>query len=148
MSTIRIKDENTARPLLGRILNVILIVMALGGGLRFYGALNQRELIAAVSAKLWLPWYLIVSGLAVALVSALAIAGRISTPSKRTLWAGIGIVFGVGAYWIERLLLWSPDQRGGNIVFMAMLHLLCLAVLGWEAIVQAQWRKYGNGSGN
>jgi len=32
-------------------------------------------------------------------------------------------------YWIERLFLWVPEQRGGNWPFMLLLHVVLLVVL-------------------
>jgi hypothetical protein len=54
--------------------------------------------------------------------------------------AWVALFVAVAGYWVERLLLWAPDQRGGNVVFMVSFHALCLAALGGYTYLESKKR--------
>jgi hypothetical protein len=60
--------------------------------------------------------------------------------------AWVALIVTVSGYWLERLLLWAPEQRGGNVLFMAVFHTLCLAALGGYTYRESKMRgEYGSG---
>lgn len=100
-----------------------------GGILRAIGAWQQRSLLPKLGLPSWLSWYLLAAGLLIDLLNlaaylSLRLVKRWAVPLA---WATLFVT--LAGYWLERLLLWAPEQRGGNVLFMVIFHVLCLAVL-------------------
>ena len=101
---------------------VALLAMVFVGALRVYGATANRQALldsGLTSAQLN---YLVVYGVLQAVISLAGLFGmRLTLPLGFTLpWAAV--ILNIMGYWAERLLLWAPDQRGGNLVFMIIWH--------------------------
>lgn len=101
---------------------VALLGMVFVGALRVYGATANRQALldsGLTSAKLN---YLVVYGILQAVISLTGLLGmRLTLPLGFILpWAAV--ILNMMGYWAERLLLWAPDQRGGNLVFMIIWH--------------------------
>ena len=108
---------------------VALLFMTATGALRAYGALANRQALldgGLTSAQLN---YLVVYGTLQAAISMVGLIGmRAKTLLGFTLpWTAV--VLNIVGYWAERLLLWAPDQRGGNFVFMIIWHGLWLVLM-------------------
>lgn len=108
---------------------VALLFMTATGALRAYGALANRQALldgGLTSAQLN---YLVVYG---TLQAAISMVGLIGMRAKTLLgfalpWTAVAL--NIVGYWAERLLLWAPDQRGGNFVFMIIWHGLWLVLM-------------------
>ena len=115
---------------LGWLVLLLLLWNAGSGILRMVGAWQQRALLPQIGLPGWLPWYLLAAGALTALLSLEAFISLYARRKQAILLAWVALVVTVSGYWLERLLLWAPEQRGGNVLFMAVFHLLCFAALG------------------
>ena len=111
------------------IAEVALLAMVIVGGLRSYGALANRQALLDAGLSSSRLNYLAVYGLLQAVIS---LGGLVAMSLRAPLgfvlpWAAVGL--NIVGYWIERLLLWAPDQRGGNVVFMIIWHGLWVALM-------------------
>lgn len=108
---------------------VALFVMVLVGVLRVYGALANRQVLLDSGLKNAQLTYFVVYGSLQALISLAGLIGmRFGPPLGITLpWAAV--IINIVGYWAERLLLWAPDQRGGNIIFMIIWHGLWVGLM-------------------
>ncbi len=118
------------RGFLGWLVLLLMLWNAGSGILRVVGAWQQRALLPQIGMPGWLPWYLLASGSLTALLSLGAFLSIYARRKQAILLAWVALVVTVSGYWLERLLLWAPEQRGGNALFMAVFHALCLAALG------------------
>lgn len=111
---------------------LVLVMFLWNGGsglLRAIGAWQQRAMLPTVGLPGWLPWYLLAAGSLTALLSLGAFISLYARRKQAILLAWVALIVTVSGYWLERLLLWAPEQRGGNALFMAVYHALCLAAL-------------------
>jgi len=115
----------------GKLLRFSFLLAGLTGFLRFYGAVMQQPDILRFSGRTWLPAYLMAAGSLMGLFN-LSIWLRLKrkiAPQAWLPWAGVAL--NIIAYWLERLFLWAPAQRGTNTIWVAGMHAawLLLAVL-------------------
>jgi len=135
------------RGFLGWLVLLLLVWNAGGGILRAIGAWQQRALLPTVGLPGWLPRYLLAAGIFIALINLVAFIYILAHSRQAIPLAWAALLVSVGGYWLERLLLWAPDQRGGNVVFMAVFHTLCLAALGGYTYRESK-KRGKDGSGN
>ncbi len=121
--------ERKPRGFLGWLVLLLLLWNAGSGILRVIGAWQQYVLLHQIGLPGWLPWYLLAAGSLTALLSLGAFISLYARRKQAILLAWVAMVVTVSGYWLERLLLWAPEQRGGNALFMAVFHALCLAAL-------------------
>jgi len=132
---------------LGWLVRVLFLWNAGSGIFRAIGAWQQRSLLPKLGLPGWLPWYLLVAGLLIGLLNlaaylSLRLVKRWAVPLA---WAALFVT--LAGYWLERLLLWAPEQRSGNVLFMVVFHVLCLAVLSGYTYRESKMRGE-HGSGN
>ena len=113
----------------GKLLRFSFLLAGITGFLRLYSAITQQIDILSFSQKTWLPAYLIVAG---GLVGVLNLGIWILLKRKPALpvwlhWAGV--LMNIFAYWLERLLLWAPTQRGTNAPWVIGLHVAWLLLV-------------------
>ena len=131
---------------LGWLVLLLLLWNAGSGILRMVGAWQQRALLPQIGLPGWLPWYLLAAGALTALLSLEAFISLYARRKQAILLAWVALVVTVSGYWLERLLLWAPEQCGGNVLFMAVFHALCLAALGGYTYRESKMRgEYGSG---
>jgi len=131
---------------LGWLVLLLLVWNAGGGILRAIGAWQQRALLPTVGLPGWLPWYLLAAGALTALLSLGAFISLYARRKQAILLAWVVLVVTVSGYWLERLLLWAPEQRSGNVIFMVSFHVLCLSALGCYTYRESKMRgEYGSG---
>ena len=134
------------RRFLGWLVLLLLLWNAGSGILRMVGAWQQRALLPQIGLPGWLPWYLLAAGALTALLNLGAFLSIYARRKQAILLAWVALVVTVSGYWLERLLLWAPEQRGGNVLFMAVFHALCLAALGGYTYRESKMRgEYGSG---
>ena len=135
------------RGFLGWLVLLLLLWNAGSGILRIVGAWQQRALLPQIGLSEWLAGYLLAAGALTALLNLGAFVCLYlgCRPAIPLTWAALVVT--VAGYWLERLLLWAPDQRSGNVVFMAVFHTLCLAALGGYTYLESK-KRGEDGSGN
>ena len=134
------------RGFLGWLVLLLLLWNAGSGMLRAVGAWQQRALLPQIGLPGWLPWYLLAAGLLTALLSLGAFISLYARRKQANLLAWVALIVTISGYWLERLLLWAPEQRGGNVIFMAVFHALSLAALGGYTYRESKMRgEYGSG---
>ncbi len=135
------------RGFLGWLVLLLLLWNAGSGILRMVGAWQQRALLQQIGLPGWLPWYLLAAGALTALLNLGAFLSIYARRNQAILLAWVALVVTVSGYWLERLLLWAPEQRSGNVLFMAVFHVLCLAALGGYTYWESK-KRGGDGSGD
>jgi len=127
---------------------LILLANALSGVLRVNGALAQQDLLLELGLPAWLPTYLLAVGGLSALLSffALVCTWRPGWPRVPALW--VALLFPMLSYWVERLFLWAPEQRGGNPLFKLGLHALSLAAAAGYTYLIKKGKQTAHGPGN
>jgi hypothetical protein len=135
------------RGFLGWLVLLLLLWNAGSGILRAVGAWQQRALLPEIGLHTWLPGYLLVVGALTALLNLGAFISLYARRKSAILMAWVALFVTISGYWLERLLLWAPEQRGGNVLFMAVFHALCLAALGGYTYLQSH-KRGDNGSGD
>ena len=138
--------ERRPRGFLGWLVLLLLLWNAGSGILRVVGAWQQYVLLPQIGLPGWLPWYLLASGSLTALLSLGAFISLYARRKHANLLAWVALIVTISGYWLERLLIWAPEQRGGNVIFMAVFHALCLAALGGYTYRESKMRgEYGSG---
>ena len=132
---------------LGWLVLLLLLWNAGSGILRAIGAWQQRALLPQIGLPGWLPGYLLAAGALTALLNLGAFVCLYTRRRQAITLAWVALVVTLAGYWLERLLLWAPDQRSGNVVFMAVFHTLCLAALGGYTYLESK-KRGKDGSGN
>jgi hypothetical protein len=137
-----LKPDRSKRPfVLWVILLVFMLWLALGWS-RFSQTLVKRELILE-QLETWRFWYILFAGLAWGLLAIPALWGIL----WRRCWAKTGtMIIGIlypGIYWVERLLLWAPDETQGNWPFMLSLTLVWIGILIWMGFSKKVRRYFG-----
>ena len=135
------------RGFLGWLVLLLLLWNAGSGILRMVGAWQQRALLPLIGLPGWLPWYLLAAGALTALLSLGAFLSIYARRKQAILLAWVALVVTVSSYWLERLLLWAPEQRSGNVLFIAVFHVLCLAALGGYTYFESK-KRGTDGSGD
>jgi len=132
---------------LGWLVLLLLLWNAGSGILRAVGAWQQRALLPQIGLPGWLPGYLLAAGGFATLLNLVAFVFLYlgCKPAFPLTW--VALVVTLAGYWLERLLLWAPDQRSGNVVFMAVFHTLGLAALGGYTYLESK-KRGKDGSGN
>ena len=134
------------RGFLGWLVLLLLLWNAGSGILRVVGAWQQRALLPQIGLPGWLPWYLLATGIFTALINLVAFVSILDHSKQAIPLAWAALLVSVGGYWLERMLLWVPEQRSGNVLFMAVFHLLCFAALGGYTYRESKKRgEYGSG---
>jgi hypothetical protein len=113
-----------------KVMRFSFLLAGLSGIFRLYGAITQHPDILNFSGKSWLPAYLIVAGGLMALFNLsiwLVLKRKFILPAWLP-WAGV--LMNIIAYWLERLLLWAPTQRGTNAPWVIGLHVAWLMLAG------------------
>jgi len=125
---------------LGWLVLLLLLWNALAAAFCAVGAWQQRALLPQIGLSEWLAGYLLAAGVLMALLnlSAFVCLYLGCKPAIPLTWAALIVT--LAGYWLERQLLWAPDQRGGNVVFMAVFHALCLAALGGYTYLESKKR--------
>jgi len=114
----------------GKLLRFSFLLAGLTGFLRLYGAIAQQPDILSFSDKTWLPAYLMTAGGLMGLLNItiwLLLKGKPPFPVWLP-WAGV--LMNIFAYWLERLFLWAPTQRGTNALWVIGLHFAWLLLTG------------------
>jgi len=135
------------RGFLGWLVLLLLLWNAGSGILRIVGAWQQRALLPQIGLSEWLAGYLLAAGALTALLNLGAFVCLYTRRRQAITLAWVALVVTLAGYWLERLLLWAPDQRSGNVVFMAVFHTLCLAALGGYTYLESK-KRVKDGSGN
>lgn len=112
-----------------RLAAVLFLAMAVSGFLRFYGALDQSRVLLVYGLTPVQHRYLMLSGLGYGLVNLGAFVFILIHSRVRVIMAWVAGLLSVASYWFERFVLWVPEQRSGNVLFVALLHLALLLVL-------------------
>lgn len=118
-----------------KLLRFSFLLSGLSGMLRLYGAFNQQADILMFSGKGWLLPYLALSG---GLMGVFNLTIWILLQRKVGLPAflpAVTVLANILGYWLERMTIWAPAQRGTNAGWVIGTHLcwLLLAVLGfWQ----------------
>ena len=105
-----------------RLLRFGFLLAGLTGFLRLYGAIMQQTDILSFSQKTWLPAYLITAGALMGLLNLGIWLLLKQNPLARPWLPWAGVLINIIAYWLERLLLWAPTQRGTNALWMIGVH--------------------------
>jgi len=135
------------RGFLGWLVLLLLLWNAGSGILRAVGAWQQRALLPEIGLPSWLPGYLLVVGALTALLNLGAFISLYARRKSAILMAWVALLVTLSGYWLERLLLWAPEQRSGNVLFMAVFHALCIAALGGYTYFESH-KRGNNGSGD
>jgi hypothetical protein len=106
-----------------------LLVMAVAGVLRAFGAVANRQALLDGGLSNWQLYYLLIFGVLQALISLVGLFGMRPKPPLGFILPWAAVIVNIVGYWAERLLLWAPDQRGGNIVFMIIWHGLWVGLM-------------------
>jgi hypothetical protein len=147
MTHTQFAEQNKPKPsFLSRLLDIFFVVTACSGLLRFYGASLQKDPLVQFGQKPWLVWYLTAAGLTTAVLNLTAFICFKRRSNRRVAAAWMAVTGSILVYWIERFALWAPDQRGGNLVFMILYHLVCLIVLGEYTITERKRMQNEHGS--
>lgn len=114
---------------LRNVLMWTLAIVAVIGFSRFLNALLRRGVMFELDFPAWLPTYLIITGF---LELILGMVAYIATKEQRTwhipfLW--VTALLTIASVWVERLFLWSPDQRPANNTFTIVLHVIWLSMI-------------------
>ena len=113
-----------------KLLRFSFLLAGLTGFFRLYGALTQQIDILNFSQKTWLPAYLMVAGGFMGLLNLGIWLLLKQNPLARPWLPWAGVLINIIAYWLERLLLWAPTQRGTNALWVIGLHLAWLLLAG------------------
>ncbi|MCK9246115.1 MAG: hypothetical protein M0P11_04075 [Anaerolineaceae bacterium] len=118
------------------ILMWTLAIVAVLGFSRFLNTLLERGIIFELDFPTWLPTYLIITGF-IQLV--LGMAAYIAFKEERSwhvpaLW--ITALLTIASIWVERLVLWVPDQRARNHTFTLVLHLIWLLLIIFYTVTE------------
>ncbi len=124
-----------------------LAIVAVIGFSRFINALLRRGVMFELDFPSWLPTYLVITGLIQLVLSMLA---YIAFKEKRSwhipaLW--VTALLAIAITWIERLFLWSPNQRPANHTFTIVLHVVWLAMIVFYTIKSSQ-KELADGPGD
>lgn len=124
------KAKNTKVDFYTKALSWIFLLVALSGFLRFYGALHQQENLLILGLSRPMQRYLLLSGLIAGLANlVLAVLTRFKSKIS-PLVPALGVGANIFASWIERLCLWTSQNRGGNTVFVISTHVAWAVLLG------------------
>jgi hypothetical protein len=128
------------------VLRAASLILAITGAFRFIGTLRVHALWQERGYASWVIPYLFFAAFLYIAAGITAFLSLRYTPPRWQLITSLCTGLAIALYWIERLLLWSPAQRGGNLPFVALIHLLWLAVL-WLATRQYK-KETNNVQGN
>jgi hypothetical protein len=124
-----------------------MAVVAVLGFSRFFNTLMRKGIMFELDFPAYLPTYLIVSGLIMLIAG---MAAYIAAREKRSwhilaLW--VATLLTIANSWLQRLVLWSPDQAAGNNVFIGIVHLIWLFLISVYSYLSHK-AEVGDGSGN
>lgn len=129
-----IKDPGFISYALRYVIMWTLAIVAVIGFSRFLNALLRRGIIFELELPSWLPVYLTITGfvqLSLGMVTYIALKEQRSWRIP-ALW--VTALLTIGFAWVERLVLWSPDQQPANHTFTIALHLIWLAMIALYTI--------------
>ena len=118
----------------------IYILWIILGWLRFFAAVNGRELILDLVMP-GLNLYLIAAGLIWGLAGLPAVWGLVTRASWTAMIIRITALIYPGIYWFERLFLWQDRDANRNWPFMLLLTILWLG-LTFGALALDRVQKY------
>ncbi|HPR35745.1 MAG TPA: hypothetical protein PKY64_08740 [Anaerolineaceae bacterium] len=124
-----------------KLLRFSFLLAGLIGFLRLYGAITQQPEILNFSQKAWLPAYLLVAGGLMGLVNFTIWMMLTRKPYARPWLPWAGVLINIIAYWLERLLLWAPSQRGTNTIWMIGVHAAWILLVVFSQL-QTKRRHY------
>lgn len=112
-----------------RFAALLFLLMAISGFLRAYGAIDQKDILLEFGLSKSKYLYLMIAGLFYGSINLIALGFVLSRkPARLVIAWGIAII-SIALYGFERLFLWAPEQRGGNWLWMFLIHLGLLIVL-------------------
>lgn len=112
-----------------RLTALLFLLMAVSGFLRVFGALRESSVLLEFGLSKVRLGYLIGAGVVYGFLNLTALV-FILWRSRLRIWVAWGAaILSIALYWFERFVLWVPEQRSGNILFMVLLHLALLLVL-------------------
>jgi len=117
------------------------LLAGLTGAMRLYGAVTQQPDILLFSDKNWLSAYLMAAGGVLGLVNLTLWLLLKSKPSLPAWLPWSGVLVSILAYWLERLFLWAPTQRGTNAGWMVGVHV-CWLLLALISDLQRKRRSH------
>ncbi len=110
----------------GKLLRFSFLLAGLTGFFRLYGAITQQTDVLSFTQKTWLPAYLMAAGGLMGLLNLGIWLLLKQNPLARPWLPWAGVLINIIAYWLERLLLWAPTQRGTNAPWVIGLHIAWL----------------------
>ena len=122
-----------------RLLSMASVTIAsVFGFSRAFNTIMRKNPIFELEFPAYLPPYLIISGVIILILGLAAYLGLRDGRSWQipVLWASS--LTTIALIWLEKLLLWSPDQAGGSLVVPIIAHLVWLLVV---SLYTAAYRK-------
>ena len=122
-----------------RLLSMASVTLAsVFGFSRAFNTIMQKGTMFELDFPAYMPPYLIISGVIILILGLAAYLGLRDGRSWQipVLWAST--LTTIALIWLEKLLLWSPDQAGGSLVLPIILHLVWLLLV---SLYTAAYRK-------
>lgn len=122
-----------------RLLSMASVTLAsVFGFSRAFNTIMQKGTMFELDFPAYMPPYLIISGVIVLILGLAAYLGLRDGRSWQipVLWATA--LTTIILIWLEKLVLWSPDQAGGSLVLPIIVHLVWLLVV---SLYTAAYRK-------
>lgn len=125
------KDAHKAKPpkkFFAVILEIIFIGAAIASFLRVFGVVDLRSMLIDSGLETWEVFYLISAGTFLTILNIIAWINSHCDRFKKYQIAWIFVLVNIIWYWLERILIWSVDQRSGNWLFMLCLHAAWMTI--------------------
>ena len=122
-----------------RLLSMASVTIAsVFGFSRAFNTIMRKNPMLELDFPAYMPPYLIISGVIILILGLAAYLGLRDGRSWQipVLWAST--LTTIALIWLEKLLLWSPDQAGGSLVLPIILHLVWLLLV---SLYTAAYRK-------
>ena len=122
-----------------RLLSMASVTIAsVIGFSRAFNTIMGKNTMLELDFPAYMPPYLIISGVIILILGLAAYLGLRDGRSWQipVLWAST--LTTIALIWLEKLLLWSPDQAGGSLVLPIILHLVWLLLV---SLYTAAYRK-------
>lgn len=132
------------RGFLSGLAGFISLGIAITAAMRVFGVIRSLPLWQQRAYPAWvMAWLMAVGLLSLALGLASYYLLRVRPKAWMPLFWAVNLLV-LLLYWLERLLLWVPAERGGNILFVAAMHLLWLVLMGLISL-QARGKEPNDG---
>ncbi len=104
-------------------------IVSVFGFSRAFNTIMRKGTMFELDFPAYLPTYLIVSGVVLLILGIVAYLGLRDGRSWQipVLWAST--LTTIILVWLEKLVLWSPDQAGGSLVLPIIVHLAWLLLI-------------------